>query len=79
MTAAYLAGESSIRSRGLAYSSPEVYAYVSHVAWLYRARRLEAARLGSMVAYWCSLSGISNVVLPLYAALQVAGGAPAWS
>jgi soluble lytic murein transglycosylase len=45
VTAAYLVGESSIRSRGLAYSSPEVYAYVSHVARLYRARRLEEARL----------------------------------
>jgi len=45
VTAAYLVGEPSIRSRGLAYSSPEVYAYVSHVARLYRARRLEAARL----------------------------------
>jgi len=45
VTAAYLVGESSIRSRGLAYSSPEVYAYVSHVARLYRAQRLEAARL----------------------------------
>jgi soluble lytic murein transglycosylase len=45
VTAAYLVGESSIRSRGLAYSSPEVYAYVNHVARLYRVRRLEAARL----------------------------------
>ena len=39
-TAAYLVGESSIRSRGLAYSSPEVYRYVSRVAELYRAKRL---------------------------------------
>jgi soluble lytic murein transglycosylase-like protein len=38
-TAAYLVGESSIRSRGLAYSSPEVYRYVSRVAELYRAKR----------------------------------------
>ena len=45
VTAAYLVGESSIRSRGLAYSSPEVYTYVSRVARLYRARRLEAAWL----------------------------------
>jgi soluble lytic murein transglycosylase-like protein len=41
VTAAYLVGDSPIRSRGLAYSSPEVYSYVSRVARLYRARRLE--------------------------------------
>ncbi|MHB8656186.1 MAG: lytic transglycosylase domain-containing protein [Terriglobia bacterium] len=40
VTAAYLAGESSIRSRGLEYSSPAVYMYVSRVARLYRAKRL---------------------------------------
>ena len=40
VTAAYLVGESPIRSRGLAYSSPEVYRYVSRVAELYRAKRL---------------------------------------
>jgi len=40
--AAYFVGESSIRSRGLAYSSPEVYRYVSRVAELYRAKRLES-------------------------------------
>ena len=40
VTAAYLAGESPIRSRELAYSSPEVYRYVSRVAELYRAKRL---------------------------------------
>src|SRR3990172_6287857 len=40
VTAAYLVGESPIRSRGLAYSSPEVYRYVSRVAELYRATRL---------------------------------------
>jgi soluble lytic murein transglycosylase-like protein len=45
VTAAYLVGETPIRSRGLAYSSPEVYTYVSKVARLYRARRLESARL----------------------------------
>jgi soluble lytic murein transglycosylase-like protein len=44
VTAAYLVGESSIRSRGLAYSSPEVYSYVSRVARIYRARRLDTTR-----------------------------------
>jgi soluble lytic murein transglycosylase-like protein len=44
VTAAYLVGDSPIRSRGLAYSSPEVYSYVSRVARLYRARRLEGMR-----------------------------------
>ena len=42
-TAAYLVGESSIRLRGLEYSSPEVYSYVSRVAKLYRAKRVRAA------------------------------------
>jgi soluble lytic murein transglycosylase-like protein len=42
-TAAYLVGESSIRLRGLEYSSPEVYSYVSRVAKLYRAKRFRAA------------------------------------
>ena len=42
VTAAYLVGESPIRSRGLAYSSPEVYRYVSRVAELYRAKRRAA-------------------------------------
>jgi soluble lytic murein transglycosylase-like protein len=44
VTAAYLVGDSPIRSRGLAYSSPEVYSYVSRVGRLYRARRLEGMR-----------------------------------
>ena len=44
VTAAYLVGDSPIRSRGLAYSSPEVYSYVSRVARAYRARRLEGMR-----------------------------------
>jgi len=44
VTAAYLVGESSIRSRGLAYSSPEVYRYVSRVAELYRAKRVVRSR-----------------------------------
>src|SRR3990170_8312285 len=43
VAAAYLVGESPIRSRGLAYSSPEVYRYVSRVAELYRASRLVRA------------------------------------
>lgn len=42
--AAYQAGESRILSRGLAYSSPEVFRYVSRVAQLYRAMCREAAR-----------------------------------
>lgn len=43
-TAAYLVGESPIESRGLAYSSPEVYSYVSRVARIYRALRLNSTR-----------------------------------
>jgi soluble lytic murein transglycosylase-like protein len=42
--AAYQVGESRILSRGLAYSSPEVFQYVSRVAQLYRAMRRESAR-----------------------------------
>ena len=42
--AAYQVGESQILSRGLAYSSPEVFQYVSRVAQLYRAMRQETAR-----------------------------------
>src|SRR5262249_34779094 len=37
--AAYLVGESQILWRGLAYSSPEVFDYVSRVAQQYRAKR----------------------------------------
>lgn len=48
VTAAYLVGESSIRSRGLAYSSPEVYRYVSRVAELYRTKRLLKSRRESL-------------------------------
>jgi hypothetical protein len=44
VTAAYLTGESPIRLRGLAYSSPAVYSYVSRVARIYRARRLDTLR-----------------------------------
>lgn len=46
--AAYQAGESQILSRGLAYSSPEVFQYVSRVAQLYRAQRQRTARRFSM-------------------------------
>jgi soluble lytic murein transglycosylase-like protein len=42
--AAYQVGESQILSRGLAYSSPEVFQYVSRVAQLYRTMRQETAR-----------------------------------
>lgn len=44
VTAAYYAGESPIRLYGLAYSVPEVHAYVQRVAQRYRARRLLHAR-----------------------------------
>ncbi len=39
VTAAYQAGESSILSRGLEYSSREVFQYVSRVLGLYSAKR----------------------------------------
>ncbi|MCI0625537.1 MAG: lytic transglycosylase domain-containing protein [Acidobacteria bacterium] len=39
--AAYFVGESQILLRGLAYSSPEVFQYVSRVAKRYRAKRVE--------------------------------------
>lgn len=42
--AAYQVGESQILSRGLAYSSREVFLYVTHVAQLYRAMRRETVR-----------------------------------
>ncbi len=42
--AAYQVGESQILSQGLAYSSREVFDYVSRVAQLYRAMRRETAR-----------------------------------
>ncbi len=42
--AAYQVGESQILSRGLAYSSPVVFQYVSRVAQLYRVMRQETAR-----------------------------------
>jgi soluble lytic murein transglycosylase-like protein len=39
--AAYFVGESQILLRGLEYSSPEVFRYVSRVARRYRAKRLK--------------------------------------
>jgi soluble lytic murein transglycosylase-like protein len=44
VVAAYNVGESSILLRGLAYSSPEVFDYVTRVANLYRALRARAER-----------------------------------
>ena len=44
VTAAYYAGECPILARGLKYSSPDVYWYVSRVARLYRTKRLEKMR-----------------------------------
>lgn len=44
VVAAYQAGESPVLSRGLAYSCPEVFYYVSRVAHLYRRRRRLTAR-----------------------------------
>jgi soluble lytic murein transglycosylase-like protein len=48
--AAYQVGESPILLRGLAYSSPEVFDYVSRVARLYCALRLENAQRVAMDA-----------------------------
>ena len=39
VTAAYLAGEKRVNQRGLAYSNPQVFSYVSQVARLYRQKR----------------------------------------
>ncbi len=39
VTAAYLAGEGRIMQRGLAYSNPEVFSYVSQIAQIYRQKR----------------------------------------
>lgn len=44
VVAAYNAGESLILLRGLAYSSPEVFVYVTRVAQVYRALRAQAER-----------------------------------
>jgi soluble lytic murein transglycosylase-like protein len=43
--AAYQVGESQILSRGLAYSSKEVFDYVSRVAQVYRAMRRGTVRM----------------------------------
>jgi soluble lytic murein transglycosylase-like protein len=43
--AAYQVGESQILSRGLAYSSQEVFDYVSRVAQVYRAMRRGTVRM----------------------------------
>ncbi len=42
--AAYYAGERPILARGLDYSSPDVYSYVSRVARLYHTKRVERMR-----------------------------------
>ena len=44
VTAAYYAGEYPILAKGLRYSSPDVYRYVSRVAGLYRTKRLGKMR-----------------------------------
>jgi soluble lytic murein transglycosylase-like protein len=44
VTAAYYAGERPILARGVEYSSPDVYSYVSRVARLYRTKRVERMR-----------------------------------
>lgn len=46
--AAYEVGESQILLRGLAYSSPEVFRYVSRVAQFYRAMCRESTRRPAM-------------------------------
>ena len=43
---AYVAGQDRILSRGLSYSSREVYEYVSKVARQYRRRRIDTKRGG---------------------------------
>ena len=43
---AYVAGQDRMLSRGLSYSSREVYEYVSNVARQYRRRRVETIRGG---------------------------------
>ena len=54
--AAYYVGESQILLRGLAYSSPQVFRYVTRVALLYRAmcraRARTAAVSNNVVAPW---------------------------
>lgn len=46
VTAAYFAGENRIASRGLSYSSPDVFGYVSRVAQVYRRNRTQGMRFG---------------------------------
>jgi len=41
VTAAYYVGEGPIVARGLEYSSPDVYSYVSRVARVYRAEKAQ--------------------------------------
>jgi soluble lytic murein transglycosylase-like protein len=41
VTAAYYVGEGRIAPRGLSYSSPEVFRYVSRVARVYRRKQME--------------------------------------
>jgi hypothetical protein len=41
VAAAYIAGEERVLSAGLAYSNAEVFAYVTKVTALYRAKRLK--------------------------------------
>ena len=43
VTAAYYAGESSIRLRGLAFANPDVYGYVNRVARRCRTKRVRVA------------------------------------
>lgn len=51
--AAYNVGESQILLRGLAYSSREVFQYVSRVAQLYRSMRFESPRrLANNGRFW---------------------------
>ena len=47
VVAAYLIGEGPILSRGLEYSSPGVYRYVSHVVRLYRSKRMARMKMHS--------------------------------
>lgn len=50
--AAYYVGETHILLRGLAYSSPDVFQYVSRVAQLYRAMRRQTARSAAIGDSW---------------------------
>lgn len=61
--AAYQVGESQILSRGLAYSSPEVFHYVSRVAQLYRVMRQQTA-LRIAVPTNRTHNGVNNESVP---------------